>query len=67
MRMKRKIVVERGESQKIAKIMGCTPVMVCYALTFRKNTLLAQKIRNVALERGGVEVVLRDVAKQRSV
>lgn len=67
MSMKRKIVVERGESQKIAKILGCTPVMVCYALAYKKNTLLAQKIRKVALERGGVEVVMRAVAKQRAV
>lgn len=67
MRMKRKVVVERGESQKIAKIMGCTTVMVCYALSYKKNTLLAQKIRKVALERGGVEVVMRDVPKQRAV
>ena len=67
MSMKRKIVVEHGESLKIAKIMGCTPVMVCYALSYKKNTLLAQKIRKVALERGGVEVVMRDVPKQRAV
>lgn len=65
--MKRKIVVEHGEQLVIAKIMGCTKEMVCYALSYKKHTLLAQKIRKVALERGGVEVVLRDVAKQRAV
>lgn len=67
MSMKRKIVVEHGEQLVIAKIMGCTKEMVCHSLAFRKNTLLAAKIRKVALERGGVEVVMRDVPKQRAV
>lgn len=62
--MKKKIVVERGEQQAIAKLMGCTHEMVCHSLAFRKDTPLARKIRKVAEERGGVLVVLKPVAKQ---
>lgn len=56
-----------GEQKAIAKILGCTPVSVCNALAFRKDTPLARKIRKVAMERGGVEVELKPVAKQRVV
>lgn len=65
--MKKRIVVEHGEVNVIAKILGCTRETVSRALAYQKHTILAQKIRKVALERGGVEVVLRDVAKQRAV
>jgi hypothetical protein len=29
--------------------------MVSYSLTFRKNSLLARKIRKAAVERGGID------------
>ena len=35
--MKRRIVVEYGEVNKIAELIGCTNVMVSHALAFRKN------------------------------
>lgn len=54
--MRRKIVVEQGEVTAIAKLMGCTTVFVSYALNFRKNSELAQRIRRMALLRGGIEV-----------
>ena len=43
--MKERIVVEYGEVNKIAELMGCTNVMVSHALAFRKN-----------IERGGSKV-----------
>ena len=65
--MKKKIIVEHGEQVAIAKILGCTPEMVCHALAFRKESFLARKIRKVAMERGGVEIVLGTTQKQRIV
>ena len=38
--MKERIVVEYGEVNKIAELMGCTNVMVSHALAFRKNSKL---------------------------
>ena len=54
--MKRRIVVEYGEVNKIAALIGCTNVMVSHALAFRKNSRLARSIRKLALERGGTEI-----------
>nr|DAY79752.1 MAG TPA: hypothetical protein [Caudoviricetes sp.] len=54
--MKKRIIVEYGEARKIAHLMNCTPEMVSYSLTYRKNTKLAQAIRKMALMRGGIEV-----------
>lgn len=54
--MKKKIVVGYGEHAHIAKLMGCTPDMVSKSLRFEKNSLLARRIRKVAVELGGVEV-----------
>ena len=52
--MKERIVVEYGEVNKIAELMGCTNVMVSHALAFRKNSKLARSIRKLAIERGCV-------------
>lgn len=55
--MKRKIVLDYGNIGKIAKVMGCTREMVSKSLSFKKNSMLARKIRFVAKEQfGGVEV-----------
>lgn len=55
--MKRKIVLDRGNVAKIAKVMNCTPEMVSKSVNFKKNSLLARRIRYVAKEQfGGVEV-----------
>jgi len=53
--MKRKILVDRGEVLRIAKLLGCTREMVSYSINFQKNSLLARKIRKVAMERGGFD------------
>lgn len=47
--MKERIVVEYGEVNKIAELMGCTNVMVSHALAFRKNSKLARSIRKLPL------------------
>lgn len=55
--MKKKIVLDRGNVTKIAKVMNCTPEMVSKSVNFKKNSLLARKIRYVAKEQfGGIEV-----------
>lgn len=53
--MKRKIVTSYGETKAIAKLLGCSREMVSYALCFHKNSLLARKIRKLAVERGGID------------
>lgn len=55
--MNRRIVVGRGDGVKIASIFGCTREMVSKSLNFKKNSLLARKIRKVAKEQyGGIEI-----------
>lgn len=55
--MKKKIVLDHGNVAKIAKVMNCTPEMVSKSVNFKKNSLLARKIRVVAVKQfGGVEV-----------
>ena len=55
--MNRRIVTDRGNVVKIAKTMNCTREMVSKALNFKKDSMLARKIRYVAKERyGGVEI-----------
>ena len=49
-----RVLVEYGEGRKIAKLLGCTPKMVCEALSGKKDTPLARKIRKLAIDRGGV-------------
>lgn len=65
--MKKKIVVEHGEQQFIAKTLNCTREMVCHSLAYRKNSLLARQIRKMAIERGGIEIEMGTVAKQKAV
>ncbi len=55
--MKKKIVLEHGDATKIAKLMNCTREMVSKSVNFKKNSMLARKIRFVAVKYfGGVEV-----------
>lgn len=54
--MLHKIVTSRGEVNKIAMLMGCHRVVVSRALNFQCDSVLARKIRKMAVLRGGVEV-----------
>lgn len=55
--MERRIVLDRGNVAKIARSMNCTREWVSKALNFRRNSLLARKIRYVAKEQyGGIEI-----------
>ena len=55
--MNRRIVMDRGNVVNIAKTMNCTREMVSKALNFKKDSMLARKIRYVAKEQyGGVEI-----------
>ena len=51
--MKKKIVVDHGDQQKIAAAMGCTREMVSKSLNYAKDTALARKIRYVAVKQYG--------------
>lgn len=56
--MKRFIKHSMEERRRIARVIGCTDKMVYLALTYRKQTYLARKIRHVALKQFGcIEVV----------
>lgn len=48
--MEKRIVVEHGVLDKIAKAMGCTPEAVCMALRYKRDSMLARRIRQVAVK-----------------
>lgn len=55
--MDKRIVVSHGDSKKIAVSMNCTCEMVSKALNFKKDSLLARRIRHVAKKQyGGIEI-----------
>ena len=55
--MNRRIFMDRGSVVKLASAMNCTREMVSKALNFKKNSMLARKIRHVAKEQyGGIEI-----------
>jgi len=57
MEMKRRIIVNHGDVEKIARSFQCTREMASKALNYKKDTELAKKIRYVAKARyGGVEI-----------
>ena len=53
--MSRRICVTADDRRFIARAMGCTERMVFMALSYRKNSELALRIRKLAMERGGKE------------
>ena len=58
--MKRVITVTRSQREFLAKAFGVTKEMVSYALTFhpvKGHSDLAKKIRSLAVQRGGFELV----------
>lgn len=55
--MEKRIIVDNGIKKQIAKALSCTVQMVSLALLYRKNSVLAKKIRYVALkEYGGIKI-----------
>lgn len=57
--MNKRIVLNHGDTAKVAARLKCTREMVSKALHFKKDTALARKIRFVATRHfGGVEVEL---------
>ena len=55
--MNRRIVLSHGDCVKIASSFKCTREMVSKALNFKKDSMLARKIRYVAKEQyGGIEI-----------
>jgi len=58
--MKRRIVLEKGQGKELARAFGCTPQTVCHAMNFRHDSELTRRIRKAAIEKGGIEVTLKD-------
>lgn len=55
--MIKRVVVERGVGKKIARLMGITPEMVSMSLNYKKDSVLARKVRYMAIKDfGGVLV-----------
>ena len=52
--MEKRIVINRGDSKFLENTFNVTQMMVWNALHFRRDTMLAKKIRKAAIERGGV-------------
>jgi len=48
-----KILVDRGETRRIAQLLNCTPQMVRKAVRGDSETDLALRIRKIAIARGG--------------
>lgn len=48
--MHKRIIVDRGVGKKIAKLMGITTEMVSKSLNFKKNSILARKVRYMAIK-----------------
>jgi predicted transcriptional regulator len=51
---KGKILVEFGEGRRIAKLLGCTEKTVSLALNDKRETALWERIRKIAILRGGI-------------
>jgi hypothetical protein len=52
-----RIIVAHGEKQKLAAIFGHGMPYIRKVLAGERDTLEALRVRKIALERGGVEVV----------
>jgi predicted transcriptional regulator len=52
----KQILTKQGEVKAIARFLGCNRNTVTSALQGKYNTELAQRIRKVAIKRGGVEI-----------
>lgn len=55
--MKKQIAVTRETRLFMMKLFGVTERMLTYALTYKKDSDLARRIRKCAIERGGVVLV----------
>lgn len=55
--MKKYIHIKKEDREFIAKAFNVTERMIYYATHYEKDTDLAQKIRTLALERGGIVMV----------
>lgn len=51
----KKIIVAHGEKKELAKLLNCSHVTIREALAGRTKSELTNKIRAIALERGGKE------------
>ena len=54
--MASEILTKRGEVKAIRHLMGVSEPTVIHALQGKTNSVLAERIRKVAIKRGGVEV-----------
>ena len=52
----KEILTKHGERREIAKIFNVSEVTVRNALKGRTQSQLSKRIRNVAIQRGGVEM-----------
>ena len=56
--VKRQIAVTKENREFLSRAFRITSVMVWKALNFKSDTMLAKKVRKMAIERGGHEFVI---------
>lgn len=61
--MRKRIEISSEAKKCICKDFNVSHVTLWSALTFKTNSRVAYKLRKVALERGGKELVIQDVDK----
>lgn len=61
--MKKQVFLDKASKGKLRQIFGCTDVMVWKAITYESNSSLARKIRHVAINELGGELVGDGVIK----
>jgi len=59
----KKVLVDYGERNELAKLFDVTTVCVRNALKFSSNSELAKRIRKAAIARGGSEVEVQPKQK----
>ncbi|MDD7559217.1 MAG: hypothetical protein SOW44_09030 [Porphyromonas sp.] len=52
----KKIAVQKGEQEELAKIFSVSRASVWRALSYQSGSRVAQKIRTLALKKGGIRV-----------
>ena len=59
-----KIVLDANGKRELAKIFGITPQNVGLALSYKRNSSQSEKIRKMALQKGGKMVEILEVTEK---
>lgn len=65
--MRRKIEISKEAKAKIAKFFKVTEANVRLALTYKRNSMQSEKIRQMALDMGGRLIQFEDITPEKKV